>query len=606
MQERIGPVTQLRGAARALGRRSGVAVAATSRRGALDALDAARRAALRGLQLTGARGRRLVRRRRPGRPAGRPAPGGRRVAVLGLRAARASGSSCSGTRPPSSSSTADRPLALVVVRLCDVAPDGTLDADRARRAQPHASRRATTASSRSRPGEPVRVARPDAVDRLRGARRPRAAARGLADLLAVGLAVARAGDADGRGRRRSSCRCAGRPRSTPGCAPFGAPEAAPGLAKETLASGRTGRIVHRDLATGRRGLEFAWIDQPLARSTDSGDRARRAQRRPLPAGRGRPAVGGGRAARSRSSSARGDWAHRASRSRSAMTCDARRASSSPRGSTRYEGADALPRAPLDARDPAGRRDERPAHARGAGTRTRRSRAASATGSSCALAVRGPRGRADRARLATSPTQVGGLPGRAHARPRRRRCARSPTSAATAARSSRAARASAGRSSAPTTPGPTASTAACAPRRARATTRASTPRGSGSCRWRSAPGARSCSSTPTPDAAPLADGARRPARRRAPRTASTSTRCASTTASSTRSGRTGRSRSRTTSSATTASSTTRASSRVIDDRRLAIEAAGAAREPVQPGAPGPRRSPAGAIPQRPVPPAASRR
>ena len=48
--------------------------------------------------------------------------------------------------------------------------------------------------------------------------------------------------------------------------------------------------------------------------------------------------------------------------------------------------------------------------------------------------------------------------------------------------------------------------------------------SGSCRWRPAPGGRSCSSTPTPDAAPLERGARRPARGRAPRTGSTSTRC----------------------------------------------------------------------------------
>ena len=84
------------------------------------------------------------------------------------------------------------------------------------------------------------------------------------------------------------------------------------------------------------------------------------------------------------------------------------------------------------------------------------------------------------------------------------CAPSPTSAATAARSSPRARASAARCSARTTRGPTASTAACARRRAPRTTRASTATSSASCRWRPAAGARSCSSTPTPDAPPLAE------------------------------------------------------------------------------------------------------
>ena len=67
--------------------------------------------------------------------------------------------------------TADRPLALVVARLCEVAPDGTSTLIARGAAQPHASRRA-------RPRRPDRAGRagarprPDAVDVLRGARRP--------------------------------------------------------------------------------------------------------------------------------------------------------------------------------------------------------------------------------------------------------------------------------------------------------------------------------------------------------------------------------------------------------------------------------------------------
>ena len=56
---------------------------------------------LRGLQLTGPRGGRVVRRRRLGRRPGRPAARGRRVAVLGHRAAGRARRSCSGTWSPS-------------------------------------------------------------------------------------------------------------------------------------------------------------------------------------------------------------------------------------------------------------------------------------------------------------------------------------------------------------------------------------------------------------------------------------------------------------------------------------------------------------------------
>ena len=185
----------VRGAARPLGRRPGVAVAA--RRGAAARARRARALAARAAAHRRG-GRRLVRRRQPGRRRRRPAAGGRRVAVLGHAAARRAARAA---RPRGRRARADRrPPARARGR---AAVRGRarrhVDADRARRAQPHASRRA-------RPRRPARARRagarprPDAVDVLRRARGPRAAARALADLLAVDLAVARAGDADRRGR----------------------------------------------------------------------------------------------------------------------------------------------------------------------------------------------------------------------------------------------------------------------------------------------------------------------------------------------------------------------------------------------------------------------
>ena len=179
----------------------------------------------------------------------------------------------------------------------------------------------------------------------------------------------------------ATARAAGAPRAPhdAGLQPFGAPETR-ARADGGARARRHGRA-DRPRATSRRAREatFPWIDR-RPRWTDARP-ARRAQRRPLPAGRGRPALGEGRC-EVEVELARGEWRTAASQAAGQMTCDGAAPSSSPRGSTRYEGADARPRARLDARDPAGRR-MRAGRSRGAGTRTPRSRAASATGSSCA-------------------------------------------------------------------------------------------------------------------------------------------------------------------------------------------------------------------------------
>ena len=197
------------------------------------------RRALRGLQLTGLRGRRLVRRRRPGRRAGRPAARGRRVAVLGLRAARRARSSCSATRSPSSSSSADRPVAFVAVRLCDVAPDGSSSLI-ARGVLNLTHREGHDRVVPARAGRADDRARADAVDGVRRAGRPRAAARGLADVLALDLAVARAGHADRRGGARLELPVRARVGATRRCRPFGPPESGAALAEGVLAPGADG------------------------------------------------------------------------------------------------------------------------------------------------------------------------------------------------------------------------------------------------------------------------------------------------------------------------------------------------------------------------------
>ncbi len=232
--DRAGPA--VRGAARALGRRPVLAVAA--RRGA-----AAR-----------ARGARALAARAAAHRARRPASGAATAArpTAAATSGRRTARRCAGTRRRSSERLELLGHAAAELELTR-RPAGRarrraavrgrarrhVDADRPRRAQPHPSRRA-------RPRRPARAgragarARADAVDVLRRARRPRAAARALADLLAVDLAVARAGDADRRRARRSSCRCAGRRRSTPSCSRSARPRRRPGWRRSTSAVGTVG------------------------------------------------------------------------------------------------------------------------------------------------------------------------------------------------------------------------------------------------------------------------------------------------------------------------------------------------------------------------------
>ena len=107
-----------------------------------------------------------MRRRRPGRPAAAtsaPEDGASlcwdfAAARGAARAARARGRRARADRRPARSRSSPS-------RLCDVAPDGSVDADRARRAQPHASRRA-------RPRRPGRARRARCACASRCSRRP--------------------------------------------------------------------------------------------------------------------------------------------------------------------------------------------------------------------------------------------------------------------------------------------------------------------------------------------------------------------------------------------------------------------------------------------------
>ena len=120
-----------------------------------------------------------------------------------------------------------------------------------------------------------------------------------------------------------------------------------------------------------------------------------------------------------------------------------------------------------------------------------------------LAVRRPGGAGRRAGLLHGDAGRA-RPDRRHARPARVCCAASSTSAATAPTRSRRGAAAARRCSAPTTPGRTSSTARCGRRHARSARPASTAPTSRCSRSPSTRGGRSSSSTPDPEAAPLAE------------------------------------------------------------------------------------------------------
>ena len=92
-------------------------------------------------------------------------------------------------------------------------------------------------------------------------------------------------------RDGSSCRCAGRRRSTRRCRRSARPRRAPGMAKEYVRAGR--RSAGSSTATSRRARRTSSSrgSTTATRCHRERDAARRAQRRPLPADRGRPAVG---------------------------------------------------------------------------------------------------------------------------------------------------------------------------------------------------------------------------------------------------------------------------------------------------------------------------
>ena len=95
----------------------------------------------------------------------------------------------------------DRPLALVCVRLCDIAPDGSsLLVTRGLLNLTHRSEPRAPRAARARPR--LHRVHPARLDRAPLRSRPPDPARRLADLLAVGLALARAGHAHARDRRR--------------------------------------------------------------------------------------------------------------------------------------------------------------------------------------------------------------------------------------------------------------------------------------------------------------------------------------------------------------------------------------------------------------------
>ena len=371
MQERIGPVTQLRGAAGALGRRPGVAVA--ERRDAACWSSAARRA----LAARAAAHRRwrpasgAATAARPTAPADqRPEDGASlcwdvAAARRAARAARPRGRRARAGRRPARSRSSPRGCATSrPTARSSLIARGVLNL--------------THREGHDRvvpvvPGERDDRARADAVDGVRGAGRPRAAARGLADLLAVDLAVARAGDADRRRARGSSCRCAARRRSTRRCARSAPPESARGAREGVLrARARSGRVVHHDLATGAVDVEFPWIDHRHV-LTESGTLLGERNVVHYRSTEGDPLSADGARARSTSSWSAATGA-RASAVRSEMTCD----------------RDALPRHHR-ARRLRGR--GAPVRARAGRTRSR----GTADEDDPLVLVRGPRDRAARAR-----------------------------------------------------------------------------------------------------------------------------------------------------------------------------------------------------------------
>jgi putative CocE/NonD family hydrolase len=170
----------------------------------------------------------------------------------------------------------DRPLALVVVRLCDVAPDGG-SALIARGLLNLTHRLGHDRVDPLVPGEPVAVRVPmqstayavPAGHSLRLAVSPTYWPWAWPSPEPVSLTVISGGES----RLELPVRTPSP--ADAGLRPFGAPECAPGLAERALATGRTGRTARRDLAAGAAELEYAWIDSSsliVPSATELGER----------------------------------------------------------------------------------------------------------------------------------------------------------------------------------------------------------------------------------------------------------------------------------------------------------------------------------------------
>jgi predicted acyl esterase len=162
---------------------------------------------------------------------------------------------------------ADRPVAFVGVRLCEVAPDGVSTLI-ARGVLNLTHREGHDRVVPLVPGEPVTVRVPmqstsyavPSGHALRVAVSPTYWPWIWPSPEPVTLTV-------GEGRLELPVRGASELDGT--LRPFGPPESAPGLAKEYARKGTTGRVVHRNLETGSVDMEFPWIDH-VHTITDSG------------------------------------------------------------------------------------------------------------------------------------------------------------------------------------------------------------------------------------------------------------------------------------------------------------------------------------------------
>ena len=196
-----------------------------------------------------------------------------------LRAAAASRIEIFGAPELSLRVASDRPSAFVVARLCDVGPDGARRWSRAA-CSTSATTPATTIPGALEPGDRGR-GQPRSRRRLRGARRPPAAAGDLDELLAVVVAVARARDDDDRDRRRQrarSCRSARRNPPTTTC-PFRPAEQAPPLAVTACVNAGSGAGSRSTTPRGRSVTRSAGTSPPGSGSRAGSSTATTTRRR---------------------------------------------------------------------------------------------------------------------------------------------------------------------------------------------------------------------------------------------------------------------------------------------------------------------------------------